>query len=82
MSLLDLIIHSIRKNKPSLLNFTNDLVPCDFASKIDMSILQQRLSEFQTGNEKIRKELKKTEDIIFALRDELEALKIENEDFE
>jgi hypothetical protein len=43
MSLLDFMIHSIRKNDMSILNFTNDLVPCDFASKIELPFLLTKI---------------------------------------
>lgn len=39
MSLLEFLIQSIRKNDPSLLKFTSDLVPCEMASKIDLGFL-------------------------------------------
>jgi hypothetical protein len=57
MSLLDFIIHSIRKNDPSLLNFTNDMVTCELASKIELSFLETKAKEFEKGIDKIKKEL-------------------------
>ena len=39
MSLLEYLIHCIRKSDVALLNFTNDLVHCELASKIEMSVL-------------------------------------------
>lgn len=73
MSILDFIIHSIRRNDPSILNFTNDLVTCEFASKIELSFLQTKVKEFETGVEKIKKELTKTEESINLLREELKS---------
>ena len=46
MSLLEFLIQSIRKNDPSLLNFTNELVPCEIAAKIELSILTNKVAEF------------------------------------
>ena len=64
MSLLDFIIQSIRRNDPSLLNFTNELVPCEVASKIELSFLQTKVKDFETGIVKIKKEMAKTEESI------------------
>ena len=62
MSLLEFLIHSIRKSDPTLLIFTNDLVSCEIASKIELGILTTKTSEFEKGIGKIKKELTKTED--------------------
>ena len=64
MSLLDFILHSVRKSDPSILNFTNELVSCEFASKIELAFLQTKVKEFETGISKVKKELQKTEDNI------------------
>ena len=39
MSLLEFLIQSIRKFNPQLMTFTNDLVACEMASKIDLGFL-------------------------------------------
>lgn len=62
MSLLEYLIHCIRKSDAHLLNFTNDLVHCETAAKIELSILTNKMKEFEKGLDKINKELKKTED--------------------
>lgn len=46
MSLLEFLIHSIRKCDPSLLNFTNELVPCEIAAKIELSMLSNKVADF------------------------------------
>lgn len=46
MSLLEYIIHCIRKSDPTLLNFTNDLVTCEVAAKIELSILSNKVNDF------------------------------------
>lgn len=62
MSLLEYLIHSIRKSDPTLLKFTNDLVSCEVAAKIELSILSNKVSDFERGIDKIKKEIQKTED--------------------
>lgn len=62
MSLLEFIIHSIRKSNPSILKFTEDLVDCELASKIEVSFLAGKVQELEKGIEKIKKEVKKAED--------------------
>jgi hypothetical protein len=62
MSLLEYIIHCIRKSNPSILKFTSDLVSCELASKIEVSFLSQKVRDLETGVEKIKKELQKSED--------------------
>jgi len=62
MSLLDYLIHSIRKTDPNLLTFTTELVPCEIASKIELSMLSNKVMEFERGIVKIKKEVAKTED--------------------
>ena len=79
MSLLDYVILSIRKFNPSLLNFTNDLVSCETASKIELSSFATRVGEFERSMEKLRKELQKTEEAISALREEVDALEMDYE---
>ena len=59
MSLLDFLIHSIRKSDPHLLTFTNDLVNCETASRIELSILTNKMKEFEKGLDKITKEVSK-----------------------
>ena len=59
MSLMEFIIHCIRKSHPGLLNFTNDLTSCEIAGKIEMSLLTTKIKEFETGIEKIKKEVAK-----------------------
>lgn len=46
MSLLEFLIHCIRKFDPTLLNFTNDLVSCEVAAKIELSILSNKVADF------------------------------------
>ena len=43
MSLLEFLIISIRKYNPSILKFTSELVSCELASKIEMSILTAKV---------------------------------------
>lgn len=62
ISLLEYLIKSIRKNDPSLFKFSNDLVTCDLASKIELTILEDKVKEFDKGLEKIKKELDKTDE--------------------
>ena len=57
MSLLDYLIHCIRKADPHLLNFTNELVHCEIASKIELSLLGNKIKEIGTGLEKVKKEV-------------------------
>jgi len=39
------------------LNFTTDLVPCEIAGKIEISVLTAKNKDFETGIEKIKKEV-------------------------
>lgn len=71
ISLLEYLIKSIRKNDPSLLKFSNDLVTCDLASKIELTILEDKVKEFDKGLEKIKKELDKTDEQIAQLQEDL-----------
>eukprot|EP00347_Sterkiella_histriomuscorum_P017360 403349681 len=74
MSLLEYLIHCIRKHDPTLLNFTNELVTCEVAAKIELSILSNKIADFQKGFDKIKKELQKTEDQINIFKDEIKQL--------
>ena len=50
MSMLDYVINCIRKsNKLDILTFPNDLKSCETASKIELSILDSKLSEMDQG---------------------------------
>ena len=64
MSLLEYLIHCIRKSDMSLLGFTNELIHCELASKIEMAVILQKVKEFETGLEKVKKEVKKAEENI------------------
>lgn len=57
MSLLEFIIHSIRKNNPNILKFANELVACEMASKIEVSFLATKVKDLETGIEKVKKEI-------------------------
>lgn len=70
MSLLEFMIHSIRKSDPSLLKFPQDLAPCEVASKIELSVLSTKVSDFETGINKVKKEVQKTNDLLIQLRAE------------
>lgn len=72
MSLLEYTIHCIRKHNPNILKFTSELVACEMASKIEVSILTQKVQELERGVEKIKKELAKNEDLINTCRDDIE----------
>lgn len=79
MSLLEFIIHSIRKNNPSILKFTSDLVSCELASKIDVSFLAGKVQDLEKGIVKIKKEIKKAEDQILAYKEDIEKLNSEGD---
>ena len=64
ISLLEFCIHSIRKHSPDILKFSQELVHCELASKIDLSILDGKVKEFEAGLGKVKKELAKTEEKI------------------
>lgn len=53
MSLLEFMIHSIRKHNPTILKFTSDLVSCELASKIDVSFLAGKVQDLEKGIGKV-----------------------------
>lgn len=56
------------------MKFTNDLVACELASKIELGMLENKVKDFQTGISKIQKEMAKTKDNIISLKEEIEKL--------
>lgn len=86
MSLLEFLIHCIRKHDPTLLKFTTDLVPCEVAAKIELTILSNKLGDFERGLAKIKKEILKAQDqlnVLIELPDtpELQAKLLQYEKF-
>lgn len=57
MSVLEFLIHSIRKHNPSILKFTSKLVSCELASKIELSLLSNKVSDLDKGVQKVKLEL-------------------------
>ena len=62
ISLLEYLVQSIRASDPKLMEFTTDLVPCEIASKIEMTMLTNRMGDFEKGLDKIKRELAKCQD--------------------